>query len=251
MQNQIAMSETYMRVVGEGDKHEVPCRSRASACVLSYPTTCWKHTAVSWIPFFYLPRFRLSHLSSPSPSMAATSGGSWVCVECGKVCKSRGGLRRHALAHKRHIRVGEPHGNFDRVYHPTFDCMFYFLLVATSSNFIKRNCVTRTKSFFHLERLQRPHNQRLTTIGPPLSHVPGSNLLSYSTLQYRSQTTPLISFSTFGPPHWYLLTTPHQYLITKNFTRPSTQSNLAKCLGSHTLFSIMASDQTTDLHPSG
>ena len=55
--------------------------------------------------------------------MAATPSNLWVCEECGKVCKSRGGLTRHSPIHKRHSHVGEPHGNFRRVYHPTFTGM--------------------------------------------------------------------------------------------------------------------------------
>lgn len=53
--------------------------------------------------------------------MAASSGGLWVCAECGKVCKSSGGLTRHTLIHKRHSHVGQLHENFHRAYHPALD----------------------------------------------------------------------------------------------------------------------------------
>ena len=70
----------------------------------------------------------VSHLAP----MAATSGSSWVCVECGKVCKSRGGLMKHSYVHKRRSRtVGGLHENFLRVYHPTFDGMLLSLLNRT------------------------------------------------------------------------------------------------------------------------
>ena len=53
--------------------------------------------------------------------MAAASGGFFVCSECGKVCKSRGGLTKHTSVHKRRLRVGESFNAFHRVYHPTFN----------------------------------------------------------------------------------------------------------------------------------
>ena len=74
--------------------------------------------------------FSLSHLAP----MAATSDGSWVCPECGKVCKSRGGLTKHTSVHRRNIRVGEPHKNLHRIYHPTFDGASNLPSVKTAPN---------------------------------------------------------------------------------------------------------------------
>ena len=56
--------------------------------------------------------------------MAATSGGPWVCEECGKVCKSRSGLTRHTSVHKKRARVGEARDNCHRFYHPTLDGIY-------------------------------------------------------------------------------------------------------------------------------
>jgi hypothetical protein len=60
--------------------------------------------------------------------MAATSGGPWICAQCGKVCRSRGGLTQHSSSHKRHPRIGERTDNTLRVYHPKLDGMFCFAL---------------------------------------------------------------------------------------------------------------------------
>ena len=54
--------------------------------------------------------------------MVAT--GSWTCGECGRVCKSCGGLTKHSSTHKKHSRVGEVCGNLHRIYHPTLDGFF-------------------------------------------------------------------------------------------------------------------------------
>ena len=69
--------------------------------------------------------------STPSPTfvppMAASSGGLWICTECGKVCKSRGGLAQHSSVHKRHRRIGELGDNARRVYHPQLDGISSFI----------------------------------------------------------------------------------------------------------------------------
>ena len=75
----------------------------------------------------YFLTVSLSFPLSPPPTflpMAAPSGSPWVCTECGHVCKSRGGLTRHSSVHKQTTRVGEPHENFHRIYHPMFDGMY-------------------------------------------------------------------------------------------------------------------------------
>lgn len=59
-------------------------------------------------------------LSSLSP-MATPSGHLWVCTECGKVCKSAGGLMKHAFTHKWHSHVGRFGGNFHCTYHPALN----------------------------------------------------------------------------------------------------------------------------------
>ena len=56
-----------------------------------------------------------------SPPMAATASGSWTCGECGKVCKSRGGLTKHSSTHKQGSRVGGDRDNLHRIYHATLD----------------------------------------------------------------------------------------------------------------------------------
>ena len=62
------------------------------------------------------------------------SDGSFICPECGKVCKSCGGLTEHSAVHKRNIRVGEPHENFHRIYHPVFDGTFDIPFTASASD---------------------------------------------------------------------------------------------------------------------
>ena len=52
-----------------------------------------------------------------SPPMAAAACGSWICGECGKVCRSRGGLTKHSSVHKKGSRIGGVRDNLHRIYH--------------------------------------------------------------------------------------------------------------------------------------
>ena len=67
--------------------------------------------------------------------MAAIPGSSWVCAECGKVCKSRGGLAKHHSVHKRHPHTVEFRDNVYRVYHAMLDGMLDILLNSSSLTF--------------------------------------------------------------------------------------------------------------------
>ena len=86
-----------------------------------------------------------------SPPMATVGGGYIVCGECGKVCKSCSGLVKHTAAHKRHPRIGDCHGDFHRVYHPTLNnnviLPFQVEILLTTQG----NPVTETGHFFHPE----------------------------------------------------------------------------------------------------
>lgn len=73
----------------------------------------------------------LPSLSFPfaSPPMEISPGGPWICGECDKVCKSRGGLTQHSSVHKRHPRIGVRRNDSHRIYHAKLDGMFIFFVL--------------------------------------------------------------------------------------------------------------------------
>lgn len=184
--------------------------------------------------------------------MAATPGNLWACVECGKVCRSRGGLVRHSSVHKRHPHIGELHNNFQRVYHPLFDGT----IILSSNDLMRSDCpkgnhAAKMESSFHPDHHQLPHPRSQKTIGPPSYRVPGLSSLKYCTPQHHSQTTLSTDSSASGVPHWFLTTTLRQYLTTKTFTQQLMPLNLATYPGSRIPFSITVSAQKMRPYPSG
>ena len=150
------------------------------------------HVAFSMCPAF------ASHL----PVMATTSGGPWICTECGKVCKSHGGFTQHSSIHKQRPRIGELRANSYRVYHPKLDGMLTF----SSSNLIgsnplKESHVVQMENFFPLERHQPLPPRSLLKIGLLSYHVLDLNLLRFCTQRLHSQTTLLTISSAFGALH--------------------------------------------------
>lgn len=123
-----------MGVVGECDTHE--------ACFGIAPCTC--HA------------LQVPHLHFTFPTMAATSGGAWVCAECGKVCRSRGGLTQHSSTHKRYPRMRKLHDTSYRVYHPSLDGMFSLSLCLASSDPLQGSHVIQMENSSLLERHQLP-----------------------------------------------------------------------------------------------
>lgn len=183
--------------------------------------------------------------------MATTTGGPWICTECGKVCKSRGGLTQHSSSHKRHPCLGELRGNSYRIYHAKLDGMPSFSSSLTSSNPLKGNHVAEMGSFFPLEHHQLPHPQSLPTIGLHLYRVLDSNLPRFCIQRQQFQTTISTDSLTSGLLHWSPTTILHQYLTTTTFMQQSMQSNSAMYPGNHTPPTIEVSAQTTHPHPSG
>ena len=184
--------------------------------------------------------------------MAATPGNLWACVECGKVCRSRGGLVRHSSVHKRHPRIGEPRNNFQRVYHPLFDG----IIILSSNNPICSDCpkgnhAAKMESSFHLDHHRLPHPRSQKMIGPLSYREPGLSSLKYCTPRHHSQTTLSTGSSASGALHWFLTTTLHRYSTTKTFTQQLMPLNLATYPGSHTPFNITVSAQKTCPYPSG
>ena len=158
-----------------------------------------------------VPPLPTSSSASTSPHMAATMGNLWLCPECGKVCKSRGGLTRHAPVHKRHPRVGKLSDNIQRVYHPTFDgTTLDFFYTLTSSDLLKENHVVETASFFHWEHRQHPRLQNPMMIGCRLSHALDLSLWRCYIQRRHSQMTPSTNFSASGLRHWFPTTTLHR-----------------------------------------
>ena len=96
------------------------CTCRTLSIPLPSPSHCLTHPLHLTHSLPHLPF--ASHL----PTMAATTGGSWICGECGKVCRSHGGLTKHSLTHKKHSRVRGVHNNFHRIYHPVLDGLLLF-----------------------------------------------------------------------------------------------------------------------------
>ena len=132
-------------------------------------------------PCHYLPRPRLClHIPTSTflyPARMSTSGGSWVCSECGKVCKSRGGLTQHSAVHKRHPRVRELNENSTHFYHPDLDSRSKFLFSFASPNLLKENHADRTESSSPMTPHLFSHSLNPTMIGLRLNRVLGSNLL--------------------------------------------------------------------------
>lgn len=135
------------------------------------------------------------------PTMAASSDGAWICVECGKVCKSCGGLSQHSSVHKRHPRIGETRNNSYRVYHAYLDGIFSPSSSFIRSNTLKENHAVQTESSSPLERRQRPHPQSPSTIGHLFHRALGSNSPRSCTPRLPSQITFSTNSSTFGALH--------------------------------------------------
>lgn len=180
--------------------------------------------------------------------MAATTSGLWICADCGKVCKSRGGLTQHSSSHRRGLRIGELRDDSSRVYHPSLDGMFSSSSSSTSSNPLKGDRVAQMESFFHLDRFQLPHPQGLRTIGPRLYRAPDLKSRNSCIQRHLSQTTLSTIFSTSGPLRLLLTVPLHQYSTTVTFTRRSMRSDLDTYPGVHILSNTTVSALKT--HPS-
>lgn len=155
-------------------------------------------------PHLCLPRllFCLPDPRSCLPLLRmSTSGGSWVCPECGKVCKSRGGLTQHSAVHKRHPRVREFDDNSTRSYHPNLDGRSEFLLHFAGSNLPKENHANQMENSFLPTPRLFPHSQSPTTIGLRLNRVLDSNLRKSYITRPLSRTASLTSFSVYGVLH--------------------------------------------------
>lgn len=138
-------------------------------------------------------------LFAPRPSlMSTTSAGLWMCEECGKVCKSRGGLMKHISVHKRLPRIDTTHGDFQRTYHSTLNGAFTCFSNPNFPDLPKGNCVVKMGNFFRLELHQFHHPQSPRMIGRRLSRALGLNLLTYYTEQPHSPTVSSISSSVSG-----------------------------------------------------
>ena len=176
---------------------------------------------------------------------------SWVCVECGKVCKSRGGLVQHSSIHKRHPRIGELHNDSHRVYHPRLDGTFNLLLRFVHPDALKENPVTLMESFFLPEPHQLPQPQSRLKIGLLSSRVLDSNLQKSCIRRQPSQRKTSTGSSTSGMPRLSPTMTPPQYSTTMTCTQRSTQSRLGVYPGSRILLSTMAPSQMAHQHQSG
>ena len=163
------------------------------------------------------PRVHLPHLSLhlprlrpylpcpcsafPCPAGMSASGGSWVCLECGKVCKSCGGLTQHSAIHKCHPHMRELDDNSTHIYHPSLDGMFNFSFCYIDSNWFhlpKENHANRMESFFPLAPHLFSHGLSPMTIGLHLNHAPDLNLQRYYIAKPPSQTVPLTNSSASG-----------------------------------------------------
>ena len=89
-----------------------------TCCTLSIPLPSPSHHLAHPLPCLPFA----SHL----PTMVATTGGSWICGECGKACQSCGGLTKHSLTHKKYSHVGGVHNNLHCIYHPVLDGLLLF-----------------------------------------------------------------------------------------------------------------------------
>ena len=204
---------------------------------------------------FSPPTFPPGHSCSvppTSPPMATTTGGSWTCGECGRVCKSRNGLTRHSYTHKKLSRVGEVSDNRYRIYHATLDGIpIFFLPVPTIPNHFQGSRVLQPVHFFHQERHPPLSLTIRVTTGLLLHHALASSWPRSSTLRRTSQIIPSTNSSTSGQPHWSLMTTLPPSPTTEISTQHSMQSNLTMYHGNHTLHASMVSAQTMGLSPSG
>jgi hypothetical protein len=183
--------------------------------------------------------------------MADTSS-LWICTECGKVCKSRGGLKKHGSVHKRRLCVGETHNDTFRIYHPLLDGMSVPLCpIWPLLNLPKGSLVLWTDSFFHPKCHQSPHLPNPMTTGPRSPHVQDSSLRRYYILQHHSPTRVSTNYSVSGVPPSFLTATLHRLKTTTTSTQQSTPSSLAMYPGSRTLLGTMGSVLTMRLYLSG
>ena len=180
-----------------------------------------------------------------------STSGSWVCAECGKVCKSQGGLTQHSAVHKHHPRLKDFDNNTTRLYHPNLDGGFNFSFCPTSSDLPKGNHVDQMESSFPLAPHSPLRCRNLMMIGLPLHHAPASNSQKFCTAKPLSQMKPLMNFSVSGLLHWFCMMPLHRYLIITTSTQQLTLSNLAMYPGNHTPPSIMVSTQKMHGYPSG
>lgn len=183
--------------------------------------------------------------------MAATSGGHWICLECGKVCKSRGGLTQHSSVHKRHPRVDHIRNTSYRIYHAYLDGMFGSLFYLFDPDPLQENRAVRMESSFPPERHQLLHLRSPTPIGHRSFPALGSNLPRFSTQRPPSQTTLSTNSSTSGALHSSLTATQHQYSTMTTFTQQLMRSNLETCPGNHIPPITRVSARTTRPHRSG
>ena len=128
----------------------------------------------------------------------SASGSSWVCLECGKVCKSRGRLTQHSAVHKRHPHVRELDDNSTRFYHPNLDGRSKFLFDFSGSNLSKENHADRMESFSPMAPHLFSHSLSPTTIGLHSNRVLDLNSLRSYTAKPLSRMTLLTNFSASG-----------------------------------------------------
>jgi hypothetical protein len=202
-----AREETVMRfsltiaVVRARDRHDFLRRSSVGVAP-AHVAIISSDISESHLPLIHrlAPALRISPTLRlpPPPTMAATTGGSWICGECGKVCRSRGGLTKHSSAHKKHSRVGQVHDNLHRIYHPTLDGISLFLPVSAASDSLQGSPVVQLAHSFHLERRPPLSLPSPVTTGPPLRRALVSSWLRSRTQQHPSQTTSSTNSSTSG-----------------------------------------------------
>ena len=165
---------------------------------LSLPLRCLSPPLrrLAFPPYRVIPA---PHLPPPPP-MAATASGSWMCGECGKVCRSCGGLTKHLSTHKKGSRVGGVGDNLHRVYHATLDSWYPIHLTHLFLTFdlFQGNLVAKTAHFSHPEHHPSLPLPNLMTTGLPSRREPASRRPRYSTPQHHFQIVLPTYSSTSG-----------------------------------------------------